>query len=72
MTKLYLDIDEVESRPNDFDLGSYVRRKSMNTDRTTTSDKLWQLEKTLINGHHYIKLSDALDVVSQKKLDQKL
>lgn len=39
---------------------------------TSLSDKLWQLDKKLIEGHHYIKLSDALQLVSQKKLDQKL
>ena len=39
---------------------------------TSLSDKLWQLDKKLIEGHHYIKLSDALQLVSRKKLDQKL
>ena len=42
------------------------------SDKTPISDKLWKLEKKLIEGHHYIKLSDALQLVSQKKLDQKL
>lgn len=34
-------------------------------------DSLWQLEKRLIDGHHWIKLSDAISAVSSKKLDQK-
>ena len=56
MTKLNIDIES----------------KSKKSDKTPLSDKLWQLDKKLIEGHHYIKLSDALQLVSRKKLDQKL
>ena len=49
-----------------------IASKSKKPDKTPLSDKLWQLDKKLIEGHHYIKLSDALQLVSQKKLDQKL
>ena len=56
MTKLYIDIED----------------KPKPSDKTPLSDKLWQLDKKLIEGYHYIKLSDALQLVSRKKLDQKL
>ena len=30
MTKLYLDIEEINKRPNDMELGSYVRTQYWN------------------------------------------
>jgi len=55
MTKLYIDIED----------------KPKVEEKTPLLNMLWQLDKKLVEGYHYIKLSDALQLVSQKKLDQK-
>ena len=68
MTKLHLDIEECPI-PGIDGFGININKAE---DKEPLSQKLWQLDKKLVDGHHYIKLSDALQLVSQKKLDQKL
>jgi len=50
----------------------YLDTENTKQEEKPLSQKLWQLDKKLVEGYHYIKLSDALQLVSQKKLDQKL
>ena len=40
MTKLYLDIDEIKERPNDMTLGSYVRKKSFDMEKSMNKFKV--------------------------------
>ena len=34
MTKLYLDLEEIQKRPNDTDLGAYIRKQSFKKGKT--------------------------------------
>ena len=37
MTKLYMDIEEIQRRPNDGDLGAYVRKQSFKKEKSMKS-----------------------------------
>ena len=39
MTKLYLDIEEIQKRPNNMELGDYVRKQSYKKENNMTKDK---------------------------------
>ena len=38
MTKLYLDIEEIKKRPNDMELGDYVRKQSFKKEKLMKQD----------------------------------
>jgi hypothetical protein len=40
MTKLYLDLDEIKERPNDMELGGYIRNKSFNMEKAMEKFKV--------------------------------
>tara|TARA_Y100000593_G_scaffold86818_1_gene166279 strand:+ start:1244 stop:1657 length:414 start_codon:yes stop_codon:yes gene_type:complete len=47
MTKLYLDIEDIETRPNDMELGSYVRKQYWNKKETVMSKEKDQVAQIM-------------------------